>query len=155
MTVKVERDFEAAARVGNEPTGDYATAREVLDDLPAIVMKRFGAGGVRIASYMVKRYGNEWRRTDRQGFKRKLAFAATALCNPDLSPDQRAHFEVMVLIGGVFNAAEKQKTRHHPATLKTTASLPSPKERQARREAKDRKLARLRGELNLRGYKAA
>jgi hypothetical protein len=110
MTVKTKPlDFYEAAVASQEPRGNYSTALELLDDLPAIVMKRFGTDGARVVAYMVKRSGDVWRRSDRQWFEQTVAFATNALRNPDLGPDQRAHLAVVALVGGVFDAVEKQK----------------------------------------------
>jgi hypothetical protein len=109
MTAKTKPDFYSAAMASKEPRGDYATAREMLDDLPAIVMQQYGKEGAATASCMIKRHKKGWGRSDRDWFDRTVAFAANALRNPDLTPDMKVHFELMVFIAGVFDAAVKRK----------------------------------------------
>lgn len=101
------RFYEAAA-AAKEPKGKYASAREMLDDLPAIIKQCYGPDGVTIASHMLARRKGQWRRSEREWFDRMIAFAGRALQNQDLAPEVRASWEVMAVIGWVVDAAEKQ-----------------------------------------------
>jgi hypothetical protein len=153
MTAKTKSlDFYSVAVASQAPTGNYTTAREMLDDLPAAVMQLFGKDGACVANYMVKRYGNEWHRSDRQWFEPMVPFAANALLrHPNLSPDQRMAFEVMALIGGVFDAVDKKKS---PWVVIEIAGIPAaPKQAQpaqcSSEEAKQKKLRACEAELTV------
>ena len=101
--------FHEAADVAKEPIGSYATARELLNDLPAIIKQCYGVDGVNIASHMLRYQNGRWCRSNREWFDRRVAFAVNALRNPDLAPDLRAHFESIALIGRAIDAAERKQ----------------------------------------------
>jgi hypothetical protein len=119
MHAKRRRDFYKAALASKEPRGDYATAREMLDDLPAIIMQQYGKEGAATASYMIKRHKNRWGRSDCKWLTRNAAFAANGLQrNPDLTPDMKSHFELIVFVAWVFEAlrsARAWKSRQYLA----------------------------------------
>jgi len=97
-------DFYKAAMASKAPKGEYATAREMLADLPAIVMHNYGEPGALTVNNLV-RYQNGWRRFDCKWLTGRAAFAAQALQrNPDLTPDVKAHFELIVFVAWVFEA---------------------------------------------------
>lgn len=55
--------FYDAAMAAKAPKGEYATARDMLDDLPAIIMRNYGEAGACTVNNLV-RYQDGWRRTD-------------------------------------------------------------------------------------------
>jgi hypothetical protein len=100
-------DFYSVAMSSAPPRGYYATARELLDDLPAIVMAVFGEKGARRVSNLVKRHSNGWQRRDRKWITAMAALAANGLSHSELPPDLKADFELIVLVAGAFDAVEK------------------------------------------------
>jgi hypothetical protein len=105
MRSKRRRDFYKAALASKAPKGDYATAREMLDDLPAIIMQQYGKEGAATASCMIKRHKKGWGRSDCKWLTRSAVFAANALQrNPALTPDMKSHYEVAVFVAWLFDA---------------------------------------------------
>jgi hypothetical protein len=106
----IKLDFYSVATTSAPPKGEYASAREQLADLPAIIFACFGEDGARTVAWLVAPHKkNSWRRSDRGFFERQVAFAARALHNADLSPEMRAHFTAIVLTAAIFDAVEKEK----------------------------------------------
>jgi hypothetical protein len=105
MRVKAPRNFHEAAMAAKEPKGEYANAREMLDDLPAIIMHNYGEAGARTVDGLVK-YKNGWRCSDPYWCTDHAAFAARWLQrHPDLPPELKAELEVIVFIAWLFEAA--------------------------------------------------
>jgi hypothetical protein len=103
--------FRDAAEAAKEPIGNYATALELLDDLPAVIKHCYGSAGVTIAGHMLRRRKTRWYRSNPPALVDKTAaFAANALRNQDLSPDLRPSFEMMALVGWLVDAAAKGKS---------------------------------------------
>jgi hypothetical protein len=87
-----------------EPRGEYASTREMLDDLPAIIMRNYGEAGALTVGGLVK-YKNGWRCSDPQWFAGHAAFAGSWLqCHPDLPPKLKAEFEAIVFVAWLFEA---------------------------------------------------